>query len=320
MRTFILTLLVTVTPLLSASGQERAIGTATMVGTVFVADPAGNQSFLPGAKVELSGPVSVTTESDEKGEYSFASIPAGKYTVQGFSPGLQAVKIIYVEAGETVEAPLELKIVAVETSVKVTASSTEAIQPAASGTINESTLRDAPNVNERFESSLPLIPGVVRGPDGRVNLKGTRGTQSGELVNSANVTDPVTGGPAINLPIDVVQSVEVISNPYDPQYGKFTGAVSTVETKTGNYDGYHFSIQNFFPRLRDRDGHILYQKGTRTCAACYIVAGSSVPPSVPRALRLMPATCPATCRSARPARSSPRNFTWPSASVAPSST
>ena len=256
MRTFILTLLVTVTPLLSASGQERAIGTATMVGTVFVADPAGNQSFLPGAKVELSGPVSVTTESDEKGEYSFASIPAGKYTVQGFSPGLQAVKIIYVEAGETVEAPLELKIVAVETSVKVTASSTEAIQPAASGTINESTLRDAPNVNERFESSLPLIPGVVRGPDGRVNLKGTRGTQSGELVNSANVTDPVTGGPAINLPIDVVQSVEVISNPYDPQYGRFTGAVSTIATKTSDYEKVHSSVQNVVPRLRERAGSI----------------------------------------------------------------
>jgi len=111
-------------------------------------------------------------------------------------------------------------------------------------------------VNERFESSLPLIPGVVRGPDGHVNLKGTRNTQSGALVNSANVTDPVTGGPAINLPIDVVASVEVISNPYDPQYGKFTGAVSTVSTKTSDYDKFHFSMQNFIPRLRDRDGII----------------------------------------------------------------
>jgi hypothetical protein len=190
MRTFILTLVVTVTPLLWASGQERAIGTATIVGTVFVADPAGDQSFLPGAKVELSGPVSVTTESDEKGKYSFESIPAGSYTVQGFSPGLQAVKIIYVEAGETVQAPLELKVSEVKTSVKVTASPTETTQASPSETINESTLRDAPNVNERFESSLPLIPGVVRGPDGRVNLKGTRDTQSGELVNSANVTAP----------------------------------------------------------------------------------------------------------------------------------
>jgi len=76
-------------------------------------------------------------------------------------------------------------------------------------------------------------------------------------VNSANVTDPVTGGPAINLPIDVVSSVQVISNPYDPQYGKFTGAVSTVATKTSDYEKFHFSIQNFLPRLRDRDGSIM---------------------------------------------------------------
>jgi outer membrane receptor protein involved in Fe transport len=67
----------------------------------------------------------------------------------------------------------------------------------------------------------------------------------------------VTGGPAINLPIDVVSSVQVVSNPYDPQFGKFTGAVSTVSTKTSDYDKFHFSIQNIIPRLRDRDGDIL---------------------------------------------------------------
>jgi hypothetical protein len=256
MRRLVLTLLLAASPILSASGQQTAIGTATIVGTVFVADSAGNHSFVPGARVELSGPVSLTTQSDEKGAYSFASIPAGIYTVQGFSPGLQGTNVISVEPGETVQAHLELKVSEVKSSVTVTASSTEAVQPAPSGTVSESTLRDAPNANERFESALPLVPGVVRGPDGHVNLKGTRSTQSGELVNSANVSDPVTGSPAINLPIDVVQSVEVISNPYDPQYGKFTGAVSTIDTKTSDYEKSHYSIQSFLPRLRDRDGTI----------------------------------------------------------------
>ena len=98
-------------------------------------------------------------------------------------------------------------------------------------TINEKTIRDAPNMNERFDSLLPLIPGVVRGPDGHINLKGASNTQSGALVNSANVTDPATGSPAINLPIDVVSSVHVLSNPYDPQYGRFSGAVSVCRDK-----------------------------------------------------------------------------------------
>src|SRR5260370_28686070 len=85
-----------------------------------------------------------------------------------------------------------------------------------------------------------------------MNMKGARNTQSGALVNSANVTDPASGGPAINLPIDVVSSVQVVSNPFDPQYGRFTGALSTVETKTGNYEKMHLSVQNIVPRLRDR--------------------------------------------------------------------
>lgn len=152
--------------------------------------------------------------------------------------------------------PLELKPIEVTNSVVVKSDQAENKDAAPSATISEQTLRDAPNVNERFESSLPLIPGVVRGPDGRVNLKGTRNTQSGALVNSANVTDPVTGSPAINLPIDVVQSVEVISNPYDPEYGKFTGAVSTIDTKTGDYEKFHYSVQNLVPRLRDRGSTI----------------------------------------------------------------
>ena len=241
--------IVTMAPLLSAAGQQRV----ALVGTVFVTNSSGEQSFVSGARVTLSGPISITTVSSESGTFSFVDIPVGTYTLEAASPGLNVVQTVRVESGE-VRVPLELKPIEVTSSVVVKSDEAENKDAAPSATISEQTLRDAPNVNERFESSLPLIPGVVRGPDGRVNLKGTRNTQSGALVNSANVTDPVTGSPAINLPIDVVASVEVISNPYDPQYGKFTGAVSTIDTKTGNYEKFHYSVQNVVPRLRDRDG------------------------------------------------------------------
>jgi hypothetical protein len=229
---------------------------ARVEGTVFVRDSAGNQSFVAGASVRFSGPATFETESDENGKYVIPAAPLGTYTVEVAFPGLKAVREVLVEASE-VRVPLELIPTEVTSSVEVKADQAETKDPAPAETISEKTLRDAPNVNERFESSLPLIPGVVRGPDGHVNLKGTRNTQSGALVNSANVTDPVTGSPALNLPIDVVASVQVISNPYDPQYGKFTGAVSTVSTKTSDYEKFHFSIQNFLPRLRDRDGTIM---------------------------------------------------------------
>jgi hypothetical protein len=235
-------------------GSQANTPSAKIEGTVFVRDSAGHPSFVSDATVRLDGPATVEAKTDAKGKYIVAAVPFGTYTVEVALPGLQALRTVQVEDSE-VRLPLELKPMEVSTSVVVTPDP-ETKDPAPSETISEKTLREAPNVNERFESSLPLLPGVVRGPDGHVNLKGTRNTQSGALVNSANVTDPVTGSPAINLPIDVVASVQVISNPYDPQYGKFTGAVSTVSTKTSDYDKLHFSMQNFIPRLRDRDGII----------------------------------------------------------------
>ena len=235
-------------------GQTTA-ATGRVEGAVFVGVSSGH-AFAAGATVRLSGPVVLETETDENGNYTFAAVASGTFRLEGFLSGLEAARTINVEAGKIVRAELQLKPADVKSSVTVTATAPETKDPAPSETISEKTLRDAPNVNERFESSLPLVPGVLRGPDGHINLKGTRNTQSGALVNSANVTDPVTGGMAINLPIDVVSSVQVISNPYDPQYGKFTGAVATVATKTSDYDKFHFSIQNIVPRLRDRDGTI----------------------------------------------------------------
>jgi outer membrane receptor for ferrienterochelin and colicin len=108
-------------------------------------------------------------------------------------------------------------------------------------------------VNERFQDALPLVPGVVRGPDGLLNMKGARASQSALTVNSANVTDPVTGEGAINLPIEAIQSVEVVSNPYAPEYGNFTGAVTKVQTRSGG-EKFAVDAQSFVPRLRREGG------------------------------------------------------------------
>src|ERR1700689_5838217 len=140
---------------------------------------------------------------------------------------------------------------AITSTVNVTASDpAQGEESAPHNTLNQSVVEKAPNQEEKIESLLPLVPGVVRGPDGRINMKGAQATQAGWLVNSPNVTDPATGGQAISLPIDVVSSVQVISNPYDPEYGRFTGAISSVETRTSNFEKFHFSIQNLAPRAR----------------------------------------------------------------------
>jgi len=239
---------------LSARAQS-SVKSGTVEGTVLVVDSRG-PSLLPGAKVILKGATTLETETGAEGKYSFFNVEPGEYAIEADFPGMYAAQMVAVSPGADVKVSLELKLIAVKTSVTVAASSNEVDVSTSSATISEKIVEDAPNANQRFESLLPLVPGVVRGPDGRINMKGARNSQSGALVNSANVTDPASGSPAINLPIDVVSSVQVISNPYDPQYGKLTGALSTVETKTSNYEKYHFTVQNIVPRWRDRAGTI----------------------------------------------------------------
>jgi hypothetical protein len=191
----------------------------------------------------------VQTVTDEHGNYGFPAVAPGGYEIEVKAIGLTGSHAVSVVSGAALDIPVQLKVEARKETVTVTAkepaiskeSSEEAV-------INRSTVLKAPNKYERFDALLPLIPGVLRGPDGFINMKGARSSQGGALLNSANVTDPATGNAAMNLPIDVVQSVKVVANPYDPEYGRLTGAVSSVETVTSNFNAFHLSVQNLFPR------------------------------------------------------------------------
>ena len=258
MRTVTLTALCMLLTSLPCLAQDKAQHTGSIRGEVFTKDGQGQRFVVPGTLVELKGPLKKEKQSDASGAFEFHSLPPGRYAVSAKTSGMNVTVQVEVKAGESSLAQLELRLDAVTSSVSVTADdagpSTESVNAT---TVERSTIEKAPNQTERFESLLPLVPGVVRGPDGLINMKGARSTQNGWLVNSANVTDPATGGNAISLPIDVVSSVEVNSNPYDPEYGKFTGAISSVQTRTGNMDKFHASVQNLIPRARDRDGDIV---------------------------------------------------------------
>src|SRR5712672_3346525 len=252
---YVASILLFVLPALAQSGSTAS---GSIRGDVFTKGTNGEPAVLPGVLIVLHGPTTKETESDAKGAFAVDGLPPGMYDIEATAPGLNAALTAEVKPGTTSVVPIDLSVATVTSSVTVTASDPPPIEESAqTSTITQSTIEKAPNHNERIESLLPLVPGVVRGPDGRINMKGAQATQAGWLVNSANVTDPATGGQAINLPIDVVSSVLVISNPYDPEYGKLTGAVSSVETRTSNLNKFHLSLQNVVPRARDRDGHIV---------------------------------------------------------------
>ena len=242
-----------------AVAQNAQQATGVVQGVVITIDPDGGRSVVPGAKISLNGLKHIDAEADAEGKFTISGVAPGSYAIIAKAPGLTATRNLVVAAGNVSEINLEMKVEAVNQSVTVTGNANQVDPREASGTntVGESTVRNMPNRNERVDGLLPLVPGVVRGPNGRINMKGARATQNGSLVNSADVTDPATGATAINIPIDVVSSVQVLSTPYDPEYGKFTGAVSNVETRPGEFNKFRVSAQNFVPHLRRLDGSIM---------------------------------------------------------------
>src|SRR5260370_15322250 len=207
---------------LIAAGSMKSIAAQTNVlkGAVSVA-VTGTSERLPGARLKLSpvqsGGTARSTVTDEQGEYKFENLAPGNYTLQveltGFKP-----RSLNVTVGQGIKAldSIDLEVETVSATVTVSDSSDplNTIDAAPKTSFKQDKLQTLPLINERFQDAIPLVPGVVRGPDGMLNLKGARSSQSGMIVNSANVTDPVTGECSINLPIDAVPSVEVLTNPY----------------------------------------------------------------------------------------------------------
>jgi hypothetical protein len=244
---------------IGALGQATGPATGTVQGTVFTADADGGRSVVPAAKISLDGPAHLQLQTDNEGKFACNTVPPGSYRISAEATGLAATQNVVVTAATVSEIALEMKLQAVAESTTVTASAEPANtnEPSGINTVGESAVKNMPNIDEQFQSLLPLIPGVVRGPNGLINMKGAQTSQNGSLVNSADVTDPATGTAAINIPIDVVSSIHVLSTPYDPEYGKFTGAVSNVETRPGDFNKFRVSFQNFLPRFRRIDGSIM---------------------------------------------------------------
>lgn len=234
-----------------------------------VAVTVDKREALPGVVVSLSGQLlqgrTLQVVSDEAGEYAFNGLVAGDYTVtvelQGFAKYEQKVMV-------PIEASVDLNIMLTPLDIRDTVEvlsedrETRKTESNLPSQINTQTLRNAPLAREKFQDALPLLPGVVRGPDGMLNVKGARASQSGVLVSSLNATDPVTGNSAIDLPLEAVELVQVYSNPYSSEYGRFAGAVTSIETRSGSND-FRYLLTNVLPRPRLREGKI-YGIGSTT--------------------------------------------------------
>jgi len=103
--------------------------------------------------------------------------------------------------------------------------------------------------------ALPLIPGIVRAPDGSVRIAGFGEDHSALLVNSVDVSDPATGSFGLSVPIDTVRTIEVSEMPYLAEYGRFTAGVVATETRRGG-EKWAYSLNDPFPDFFLRSGHL----------------------------------------------------------------
>jgi hypothetical protein len=118
-------------------------------------------------------------------------------------------------------------------------------------TVKPAEVKDLPTKPATVNDALPLLPGIVRAPDGGLKINGSGEQRSAMLVNQTDVTDPATGNFSTSVPVDSVQVMNVFSTPFLAQYGRFSSGVVAVETKRGG-DKWHFEINDPLPDFRFR--------------------------------------------------------------------
>ena len=220
---------------------------------------------IPGAICTLTGrmlpPEGVFATTGERGGFEFQGLVPGPYDLTCASVGFQPLVKSGIEITDTQAPFIQMLLppdVVVKQTVEVkekapTVSQQNTTQPAR---IAAPQLAALPLVQQKFKAALPLVPGVVRTPDGKISIKGTVETQGMLTVDSAETVDPVTGSFSIEIPIDAVQSVEVYKSAYRAEFGRFSGGLTAVETKPPS-DTFHFEINDFIPTPRIKNGHIV---------------------------------------------------------------
>ena len=135
---------------------------------------------------------------------------------------------------------VEMRLTFVRESVEVVVpanSPTESLQPVAvSDVLTGAKMDIQPLAGDDFQSLLTVLPSVIRGPEGRLGIKGGGPTTGALQLSSASLNDPSTGDFDLELPGGAVESVEVLSNPFAAEYGRFSTSVTQVRTKRGTND------------------------------------------------------------------------------------
>jgi hypothetical protein len=231
---------------------------------------------VPDAAVEVrvSDKLVSTANTDATGKMTLTVKAPGIYSLNIHKKGYLATATTLEISDGGADQYVDVVLNAVglsKQSVEVKGEASNPITETSSGptTLAPTQAKDTPLRPATLVDALPLIPGIVRGPDGSVRIAGFGEDHSALLINSVDVTDPATGGFGLSVPIDSVQTIEVSEMPYLAEYGRFTAGVVAADTRRGG-EKWDYSLNDPFPDFFIRSDHL---DGVRDAAPRFNVSG-----------------------------------------------
>src|SRR5579859_4903581 len=206
--------------------------------------------------------------SDDAGNYAFAELPLGNYKVTATKTGFRTQTASGIQVTVATAQRVDLTLTPGETkeSVEVTADVplVETAGDTQGGTIDSRQVEELPVNGRDFGKAVLLVPGATSDPAavsdspgafGTFSINGNRGRSNNYLLDGTDMNDGYRNDPAINeagvfgtpatlLPIDALQEIGILSN-MEPEYGRNSGAVVNIVTKSGT-NKLHGSVFEYF--------------------------------------------------------------------------
>jgi hypothetical protein len=240
------------------SQPSRAFQTAPDTGVELVAIDETAQP-VAGVQIDVSasGTLLGTVVTDRDGHASFRCSPHPDCVATARLGGYQTVELQVQDSDTSLQIKLVKKLEDTE-AITVQAENNDpmAVEESGESKLSVPEATQSPLRPATLADVLPLVPGVIRLPDGQVNIAGLGEQHSVLIVNTVDVTDPATGSFGLSVPIDSVENVKVLQSPYLAEYGNFTVGVVSAETRRGG-DKWLYSMNDPLPDVRIRSGHLV---------------------------------------------------------------
>ena len=225
----------------ATGAMAQSSTTGSIEGTV--TDPNG--AAVKGATVTVTSPnmmSSKTATSDDNGHYQIPALPPGTYKVAVDASGFGKYEKdeVSVNLGRTSAVDPQLNLATATATVTVTGGAQVDVSANTTGS-NVTTEQFSNFPTQRTVQGLYTIaPTVTRsglrdatGRDRDPSVAGSSGPENNYILDGVNTTDPAFRGSGANLPFEFVQEVEIKTGAYGAEYGKSTGGIFNVITKSG---------------------------------------------------------------------------------------